>query len=157
MSDLHRCMALYRHCTRHLPGDAEALQGPQRCTITRFGDAANLRIFRVVSSFLGNLLFGQPPFWATSFLGNLSLALNDVGFYQLAKIMTSPTVGLLNFLFGITIFPSDPLSRCSACALASASFTATVVLSNPSRTSVATVAFTVTALYRSGSGRRSRT
>jgi len=36
-------------------------------------------------------------------LGNLSLALNDVGFCQLAKIMT-PTVGLLNFLlFGITI------------------------------------------------------
>jgi len=50
MSDLRRRMALYRHCARHLPSDAEALQSPRRRTVTRFRDAANLCNFRVASS-----------------------------------------------------------------------------------------------------------
>ena len=31
-------------------------------------------------------------------LGNLSLTLNSIGFYQLSKVMTTPTVVLINFV-----------------------------------------------------------
>jgi hypothetical protein len=31
-------------------------------------------------------------------LGNLSLTYNDVGFYQLVEVMTTPTVVLINFV-----------------------------------------------------------
>lgn len=87
-------------------------------------------------------------------LGNLSLAYNTVGFYQLAKIMTTPTVVLLNFaLFGITVSwqtLGSVIMSCFGVALVTTQF----VLSNPFGTVIAVAAWTITALYQIWIGKK---
>jgi drug/metabolite transporter (DMT)-like permease len=87
-------------------------------------------------------------------LGNWSLALNSVGFYQLAKIMTTPSVVLLNFLiFRKTISSAMLLSIISVC-VGVALTSSRAALSNPLGAIVAVVAFTVTALYQIWIGKK---
>jgi solute carrier family 35 protein E3 len=87
-------------------------------------------------------------------LGNLSLALNTVGFYQLAKIMTTPSVVLLNFiLFRKTISGPMLLSIFSVCLGVSLT-NSKLALSNPFGTFVAIAAFSVTALYQIWIGKK---
>ena len=87
-------------------------------------------------------------------LGNLSLSLNTVGFYQLAKVMTTPTVVLLNFiLFGKTISATMLLAILSVCLGVGLTST-TLALSNVLGAFVAVSAFTVTALYQIWIGKK---
>lgn len=87
-------------------------------------------------------------------LNNLSLALNGVGFYQLAKIMTTPTVVLLNFLiFRKTV----TLAICVA--LFAVCFGVVLTNSNAKDSNILGVliavgAFTVTALYQIWIGKK---
>jgi len=83
-------------------------------------------------------------------LGNLSLAYNSVGFYQLAKIMTTPCVALLQYLLLKT-----SITRATMAALASICIG--VALTNTGAGAagtnalgalIAIAAFTVTALYQ---------
>ena len=87
-------------------------------------------------------------------LGNLSLSLNTVGFYQLAKIMTTPTVVLLNFiLLRKTISATMLLAILSVCAGVGLTST-TLALSNIIGAFAAVSAFTVTALYQIWIGKK---
>ena len=104
------------------------------------------------------------PFWHTLpisaffagflLLGNLSLALNTVGFYQLAKIMTTPSVVFLNFvIFRKRISGIMLLSIFSVC-MGVALTNTKLALSNPLGAFVAVLAFTVTALYQIWIGKK---
>ena len=87
-------------------------------------------------------------------LGNLSLSLNTVGFYQLAKIMTTPTVVLLNFIiFRRTISTTMLLAILSVCVGVGLTST-TLALSNLLGTFAAVSAFIVTALYQIWIGKK---
>jgi solute carrier family 35 protein E3 len=87
-------------------------------------------------------------------LGNLSLAFNTVGFYQLAKVMTTPTVVLLNFLlFGVKISKETAFSIAAVCVGVTL-VNAKLALSNVLGTCTATAAFTVTALYQIWIGKK---
>src|SRR5579862_7047010 len=81
-------------------------------------------------------------------LNNLSLAFNSVGFYQLAKIMTTPCVVLFNFvLLRKTITFEAGLSLVSLCfgvALTNRGGAG----SNPLGAAIAVAAFTTTAIYQ---------
>lgn len=81
-------------------------------------------------------------------LGNLSLAVNPVGFYQLAKTLTTPAVVLLNFLlFRKTVsyrVLASVVLVCFGVVLTNSRF----VLSNQIGTVIAIASFTVTALYQ---------
>jgi len=87
-------------------------------------------------------------------LGNLSLTFNSLGFYQLSKVMTTPTVVLLNFiLFGLTI------NRWSLAAVVSVCcgvllVTTTGMADNVLGALIAVAAFTVTALYQIWIGKK---
>jgi len=87
-------------------------------------------------------------------LGNLSLAYNSVGFYQLAKIMTTPCVALLQYLF-----LGKAVSQLTIGALASVCIGVALTNSNDSSTtsvgaSIATAAFIVTAFYQVWIGKK---
>ena len=87
-------------------------------------------------------------------LGNLSLAFNTVGFYQLAKVMTTPTVVLLNFiLFGTKVSKETLFAIAAVCAGVTL-VNAKLALSNMLGTSIAAAAFTVTALYQIWIGKK---
>ncbi|KAH8594588.1 triose-phosphate transporter family-domain-containing protein [Bisporella sp. PMI_857] len=87
-------------------------------------------------------------------LGNLSLAYNSVGFYQLAKIMTTPCVALLQYLYlgktisGLTI--GALASVCMGVALTNTGAAGTTTLG----ASIAVAAFTVTAFYQVWIGKK---
>lgn len=87
-------------------------------------------------------------------LGNLSLAFNSVGFYQLAKIMTTPCVALLQFLLlGKTISGNTVGALASVCvgvALTNTGAAGTTKLG----ASIAVAAFTVTAFYQVWIGKK---
>jgi len=87
-------------------------------------------------------------------LGNLSLAFNSVGFYQLAKIMTTPCVALLQYLlFGNTISGLTITALASVCigvALTNSAEAGTTKLG----ASIAIAAFTVTAFYQVWIGKK---
>ncbi|CAG8949730.1 hypothetical protein HYFRA_00004049 [Hymenoscyphus fraxineus] len=80
-------------------------------------------------------------------LGNLSLALNSIGFYQLAKIMTTPSVALLQYFFlgkSITLLTMGTLaSVCIGVGLTNSGAAGTSAVG----ASIAVAAFTVTAFY----------
>ncbi|KAI9840934.1 MAG: hypothetical protein M1837_001113 [Sclerophora amabilis] len=87
-------------------------------------------------------------------LNNLSLAYNSVGFYQLAKIMTTPTVVLLNFLLsGITITVMRAVSLIAVCC-GVALVNGASAGSNLTGAAIAALAFTVTALYQVWIGKK---
>ena len=97
-----------------------------------------------ISAFFGGFLL----------LGNLSLSLNTVGFYQLAKIMTTPTVVLLNFiLLRKTISATMLLAILWVCVGVGLTST-TLALSNVLGAFAAVSAFTVTALYQIWIGKK---
>ena len=87
-------------------------------------------------------------------LHNLSLTYNSVGFYQLAKIMTTPTVVLINYILfqkPVTFLVSlSLLSVCFGVTLTNTNSTE----SNPLGAFLAIMAFTVTALYQVWIGKK---
>ena len=87
-------------------------------------------------------------------LGNLSLAMNTVGFYQLAKIMTTPSVVLLNYLLFRKTVSSSMLASIIAVCLGVAMTNTKQALTNPFGAVVAVTAFTVTALYQIWIGKK---
>jgi len=87
-------------------------------------------------------------------LGNLSLALNDVDFYQLAKIMTTPTVVALSYVLFRKSIPSSALLAAIITCFGVAMVTAKGFRTNTAGTIVATAAFTVTALYQVWIGKK---
>lgn len=81
-------------------------------------------------------------------LNNLSLTSNSVGFYQLAKIMTTPCVVLFNFLlFSKSIALKAGLSLVSLC-FGVALTNHNAAGSNPIGAVFAVAAFTTTAMYQ---------
>ncbi|KAI9834379.1 MAG: hypothetical protein M1819_002990 [Sarea resinae] len=87
-------------------------------------------------------------------LNNLSLTFNTVGFYQLAKIMTTPCVVFLNYvLFGKTINLMTALTLLCVCFGVSLTNTQ-VAGSNPAGATIAALAFTVTAVYQIWIGKK---
>lgn len=112
------------------------------------------RAFQRVRLPIAHMLPISSFFCAFLILGNFSLSYNSVGFYQLAKIMTTPTVVLLNFLiFGVTVSHQVVLSVIAVC-FGVAVVTTTVVASNPLGTAVAVASFTVTAFYQIWIGKK---
>lgn len=87
-------------------------------------------------------------------LGNLSLALNDVDFYQLAKIMTTPTVVALGYVLFRRTIPSSALLAVVITCFGVALVTAKSFHTNAMGTIVAIAAFTVTALYQVWIGKK---
>ncbi|KAK7888490.1 hypothetical protein LTR67_008836 [Exophiala xenobiotica] len=87
-------------------------------------------------------------------LGNLSLALNSVDFYQLAKIMTTPTVVALNFILFRKGISSSALLAVIATCLGVGLVTAKSLRTNGLGSIVASAAFTVTALYQVWIGKK---
>ncbi|TAQ91096.1 hypothetical protein B7494_g517 [Chlorociboria aeruginascens] len=87
-------------------------------------------------------------------LGNLSLAYNSVGFYQLAKIMTTPCVALLQYFYmgktisGLTV--GALASVCMGVALTNTGAAGTTTLG----ASIAVAAFIVTAFYQVWIGKK---
>ncbi|KAH0565374.1 hypothetical protein GP486_001239 [Trichoglossum hirsutum] len=87
-------------------------------------------------------------FAAFLILSNLSLTSNSVGFYQLAKIMTTPCVVLFNFLlFRKTITLEAGLSLVSLCFGVGLT-NHNAAGSNPTGAMFAVAAFTTTAMYQ---------
>ncbi|KAG9247550.1 triose-phosphate transporter family-domain-containing protein [Calycina marina] len=87
-------------------------------------------------------------------LGNMSLAYNSVAFYQLAKIMTTPCVALLQYLF-----LKKSVSRPTICALVSLCIGVALTNSGAAGTTmlgalIAVAAFTVTAFYQVWIGKK---
>ncbi|QSZ32420.1 hypothetical protein DSL72_001994 [Monilinia vaccinii-corymbosi] len=87
-------------------------------------------------------------------LGNMSLAYNSVGFYQLAKIMTTPCVAFLQY-----VFLSKPVSPQTILALASVCIGVALTNTGASGTttfgaSIAAAAFIVTAFYQVWIGKK---
>lgn len=91
-------------------------------------------------------------------LGNLSLAYNSVGFYQLAKIMTTPCVALLQYLLLKTsITRSTMAALASICiGVALTNTGAGAAGANALGALIAIAAFTVTALYQVFIGKKMR-
>ncbi|KAK5046159.1 hypothetical protein LTR84_008616 [Exophiala bonariae] len=87
-------------------------------------------------------------------LGNLSLALNDVDFYQLAKIMTTPTVVALGYVLFRRTIPASALLAVVITCFGVALVTAKSFHTNTMGTIVAIAAFTVTALYQVWIGKK---
>ncbi|KAI9761303.1 MAG: hypothetical protein M4579_001093 [Chaenotheca gracillima] len=87
-------------------------------------------------------------------LSNLSLTFNSIGFYQLARILTAPTVVLLNLLlFRKTI--SRAMAGAIVCVCIGVALTNTqTARSNPMGAIIAVAAFTVTALYQIWIGKK---
>jgi solute carrier family 35 protein E3 len=87
-------------------------------------------------------------------LGNLSLTYNDVGFYQLAKVMTTPTVVLINFvLFRKTV------TRWMLAAILTTCLGVSFTMNEAVKTQlfgviIATLAFCSTALYQIWIGKK---
>jgi solute carrier family 35 protein E3 len=87
-------------------------------------------------------------------LGNLSLAFNSVGFYQLAKVMTTPAVVLLNFLLFRKTISLRMLCAIAAVCVGVSLTNSKAALGNPVGTFIATLAFIVTALYQIWIGKK---
>ncbi|TVY34767.1 Solute carrier family 35 member E3 [Lachnellula subtilissima] len=87
-------------------------------------------------------------------LGNLSLTYNSIGFYQLAKIMTTPCVALLQYLVlnkSTSLLTLSTLaSVCIGVGLTNTGAAGTTTLG----ASIATAAFTVTAFYQVWIGKK---
>ncbi|RVX73034.1 hypothetical protein B0A52_02160 [Exophiala mesophila] len=87
-------------------------------------------------------------------LGNLSLALNDVSFYQLAKIMTAPMVVLINFVLFKKHTSCQSLSAVLVSCVGVALPNMALIGSNPIGALVAVAAFVTTAFYQIWIGKK---
>lgn len=87
-------------------------------------------------------------------LSNLSLANNPVGFYQLSKILTTPTVVLINFLLFQKQIASDKLLAVLTTCIGVAMVSVESFRSNLFGTVVACAAFTTTACYQIWIGKK---
>ncbi|OAP54918.1 hypothetical protein AYL99_10618 [Fonsecaea erecta] len=87
-------------------------------------------------------------------LGNLSLALNTVSLYQLAKIMTTPTVVAINFVLFRKRLPNPLLVAILVSCLGVAMTNVAMVTSNPTGTLIAVAAFVTTAFYQIWIGKK---
>ncbi|KAH8776133.1 triose-phosphate transporter family-domain-containing protein [Hyaloscypha finlandica] len=87
-------------------------------------------------------------------LGNLSLAYNSIGFYQLAKILTTPCVALLQYLYlgkSVTLLTIGALaSVCIGVGVTNTGATGTTAQG----ASIATAAFVVTSFYQVWIGKK---
>lgn len=81
-------------------------------------------------------------------LGNLSLQYNDMAFYSIARLMTGPTVVFLNFVFFRKLISRRALFSVIALTLGVMTASGHIGLINPFGASIATLSFTVTALYQ---------
>lgn len=100
-------------------------------------------VFAVAAFFAGFLI-----------LGNLSLTFNSVSFYQLAKILTTPTVAFLSYvILGKTITIPVLISIATLC-IGVGLITSASIFSNVLGTCIAVAAFTVTALYQIWIGKK---
>ncbi|KAK7888328.1 hypothetical protein LTR67_008674 [Exophiala xenobiotica] len=100
-------------------------------------------VFSVAAFFAGFLI-----------LGNLSLTFNSVSFYQLAKILTTPTVVFLNYIIlGKTVTVPVLVSIAALC-VGVGLITSASVFSNVLGTCIAVAAFTITALYQIWIGKK---
>jgi solute carrier family 35 protein E3 len=81
-------------------------------------------------------------------LGNLSLTYNSVSFFQLAKILTVPTVVLLNFVLFRKTISLQKLATVAIACLGVALATGANAKSNPLGTALAVAAFCSTAMYQ---------
>jgi len=100
-------------------------------------------VFSVAAFFAGFLI-----------LGNLSLTFNSVSFYQLAKILTTPTVVFLNFIIlGKTVTVPVLVSIAALC-VGVGLITSASIFSNVLGTCIAVAAFTITALYQIWIGKK---
>lgn len=81
-------------------------------------------------------------------LGNLSLALNTVGFNQLSKILVTPTIVALNFLLFRNYTSRQRLLAVLLCCVGVGMTNTKQAYANPLGAGIAAAAFTVTALYQ---------
>ncbi|KAI9051917.1 hypothetical protein LZ554_004173 [Drepanopeziza brunnea f. sp. 'monogermtubi'] len=87
-------------------------------------------------------------------LGNLSLAFNSIGFYQLAKIMTTPCVAILQyFILGKTVTGLTVAALASVCIGVGLTNTGAADTTSLGA-SIAVAAFTVTAFYQVWIGKK---
>ena len=120
------------------------------CTlcILFFASLSPLRLFKRVYLNVWAILPLSGAFTGWIILNNLSLALNPLGFYQIAKILTTPTVVVLNyFLEGETVSRTvigSLAAICTGAALTCKGSTDTTLLGSL----VAVAAFITTALYQ---------
>lgn len=87
-------------------------------------------------------------------LGNLSLTYNSIGFYQLSKVMTTPTVVLINFL----MFRKQ-VTRWMLASILATCFGVSFTINQAAKTQlfgvvIATMAFCSTALYQIWIGKK---
>jgi solute carrier family 35 protein E3 len=87
-------------------------------------------------------------FTAWIVLNNLSLALNPLGFYQIAKILTTPTVVLLNYFMTGTRVSKTVLGALGVICVGAALTCQSSTEKTPLGVLVAVVAFVMTALYQ---------
>jgi len=81
-------------------------------------------------------------------LGNFSLTYNSVSFFQLAKILTVPTVVLLNFVLFRKTISIAKMGAVGIACIGVAIATGASVSGNPLGTSIAVASFVCTALYQ---------
>ncbi|GAM89164.1 hypothetical protein ANO11243_072000 [Dothideomycetidae sp. 11243] len=80
--------------------------------------------------------------------GNLSLALNSVPFYQMAKILTGPSVVAINYLLFRKTLTKPVLVSVLACCGGVAMTVSGIAAANLTGTSVAVMGFITTAFYQ---------
>lgn len=87
-------------------------------------------------------------------LGNLSLQYNDMAFYSLARLMTCPTVVLLNFILYRINSSRGTIYSIALLTLGVMVANGQFGLSNPIGATIAMLQFIATALYQISIGRR---
>lgn len=87
-------------------------------------------------------------------LNNLSLANNSVGFYQLSKILTTPSVVLINFVLFRKYISQDKLLAVSITCVGVGLVSVESVRTNSFGTVVASAAFILTACYQIWIGKK---
>lgn len=115
---------------------------------------APFRAFKPIRLPLCDVLPICGMFTAYVILGNLSLTYNSIGFYQLAKVMTTPVVVLITFvMFRIPITVYKALAI--GCICAGVSLTnSNSAQSNPFGAIISGAAVTVTAFYQIWIGKK---
>jgi solute carrier family 35 protein E3 len=87
-------------------------------------------------------------------LNNLSLAHNPVGFYQLSKILTTPSVVALNFILFRKTIPREQLMAVAASCIGVGLVSVQSFKGNALGTGIACMAFTTTACYQIWIGKK---
>ena len=119
-----------------------------------FSTLAPFRAFKSVRLNLWNMLPVCGFFAGYVVLGNLSLTFNSIGFYQLSKVMTTPTVVLINF-----VLFKKMVTRYMLAAILGTCVGVSLTMDGEARTQlfgviIATLAFCSTALYQIWIGKK---